>query len=197
MANGHDQIFDLPLQEPSADEPCQTIGGFEAFFHTHQQQLLSFLRRRTGSHEDAQDLVQESYLRMVRFGYTDPPRPEPVWRSLLYRTANSLVSNLGREQRSHHAAEHDAFDELELVSELPSPERQVEARQEFARMLEALHELPPRCRQVFLLHRLHGKSYSEIAVHCDISVKAVEKHISKALAAFRSRVGESPWDVSE
>jgi RNA polymerase sigma-70 factor (ECF subfamily) len=154
------------------------------------------LRRRSGSEQDAQDLLQETYIRMVRFGYGEPPRPVPVWRALLYRTATSLAANLGREQRQHHAGAHDSIDDVELVSEQSSPEQQVEQAQELEVMVAVLRALPPRCRQVFILHRLRGRSYAQIAQECEISIKAVEKHISRALSAFRGRVGLGRQDVS-
>lgn len=203
MGGGHVTAWGKTLPERSVDAAADADGAeapgtdFEAFFRGQQRPLLAFLRRRTGNDQDAQDLLQESYLRMVRFGYVDPPRPVPVWRSLLYRTAGSLASNLGRENRLQHVSDHESIDEVELASEQASPERQAQVGQDLARMLEVLRELPPRCRQVFILHRLHDRSYPEIAAHCDISVKAVEKHISKALAIFRGRVGDPAGQVSE
>lgn len=196
MAGSDDIALEIPQPAAADEDSCAPPTDFDAFFGSHRQQLLHFLRRRTGRDEDAQDLLQETWLRMRRYGYAEP-RPEPVWRSLLYRTAASLASNLGREHRLRHADAHQPVEQVELPSAEPSPERQVHARQEFERMLEVLRDLPPRCRQVFVLHRLHGRSYGEIARHCGISVKAVEKQIGKALAAFRSRVGDSPWEVSE
>jgi RNA polymerase sigma-70 factor (ECF subfamily) len=81
------------------------------------------------------------------------------------------------------------LDEVQLVSELPSPERAVSAGEELARMLDAIEELPPKCKQVFLLSRARGMTYPEIARHCGISVKMVEKQISRALAACLKKVG--------
>ena len=55
-------------------------------------------------------------------------------------------------------------------------------------MRAAILQLPLRCRQVYLLNRIDGMSYPQIASHCDISVKAVEKHIGKALTMLRLRL---------
>lgn len=196
MSIGHSTARPRPALSDEVSTPVETPTLFEDFFRDQQRTLLAFLRRRTGNDQDAQDLLQDSYLRMVRFGYGEPPRPVPVWRALLYRTAASLAANLGREQRQRHIGAHESIDDVELISDQPSPERQLEQAQELAAMVAALRDLPPRCRQVFILHRLRDRSYAEIALECEISVKAVEKHISRALAAFRARVGSGRQGVS-
>jgi len=62
----------------------------------------------------------------------------------------------------------------------------------------AVLRLPPRCREVYLLNRIEDMSYTEIARHCGISVKAVEKHIGKALSLLRVHLrgdngGHTDW----
>jgi RNA polymerase sigma-70 factor (ECF subfamily) len=56
-------------------------------------------------------------------------------------------------------------------------------------LLEVIENLPPKCKQVFLLSRAGGMTYPEIAQHCGISVKMVEKQISRAMAACLKKVG--------
>jgi len=74
---------------------------------------------------------------------------------------------------------------------LPSPEREVLATQTLDLLLETIEQLPPKCKQVFLLSRASDMTYPEIADHCGISVKSVEKHISRAIAACLEKVGSS------
>ena len=72
----------------------------------------------------------------------------------------------------------------------PSADREIAASQDLEILYEAIENLPPKCRQVFLLSRAQRMTYPQIAVHCGISVKMVEKHICHALAICMKKVGE-------
>ena len=74
-------------QQPLADEVVQ---DFETFFKTHRLALIAFLRRRTAGEADAEEIAQESYARLLGYGYGGS-RPSKVWRSLLYRIAANLA----------------------------------------------------------------------------------------------------------
>ncbi len=178
----------LPLEEVAVDAEVQT---FEDFFLEHRRALAAYLRRRTSSEEDVQEILQESYARILNYGYGGSRLPV-VWKSLLYRIATNLAYSRMRMDRSHNVATQQSVDEVELVSEAPSQERMVAAHQELALIRQAIQGLSPKCRRVFLLSRTHRKTYPEIAERCGISVKMVEKYISQALAALREALGGSP-----
>jgi RNA polymerase sigma-70 factor (ECF subfamily) len=72
--------------------------------------------------------------------------------------------------------------------ELPSLEQEAADQQKLAILRGVIDELPPRCRQVFALHNIHGMSYSEIAKDLGISESGVEKHIMKGLQHCRKRM---------
>ncbi len=164
---------------------------FEVFFLEHRLALAAYLRRRAAGEEDVNEILQESYTRILGYGY-DGSRPPVVWKSLLYRIATNLALSRGRMERSHNVTAQRSLDEVELVSEAPSQERLVAGQQELALIRQAIQRLSPKCRKVFLLSRTHRKTYPEIARHCGISVKMVEKYISQALAALREAVGGRP-----
>jgi RNA polymerase sigma factor (sigma-70 family) len=147
--------------------------------------LVSFLRKRLRVAEDASDVAQEAYIRMLQYeGSRDVQSPS----SLLFRVAINVANDLGRAEQVRHAADSCGLDHLEIDSGLASPEREVAAAQDLDRLHEAIEQLPPRCQQVFLLSRMHGMTYPQIAQHCGISVKMVEKHISQALARCQRHV---------
>ena len=74
------------------------------------------------------------------------------------------------------------------VTATKEAERQLAAEQELDRVHAIIEQLPPKCRRVFLLSRMHEMTYPQIAEHCGISVKMVEKHISHALAICTAKL---------
>lgn len=164
---------------------------FEVFFTEHRRALSSYLRRRMASEADVQEVVQESYARILSYGY-GCSRPAPVWKALLYRIATNLAYSHGRMDKARNRAGHMPLEDVDLVCEAPSQERTLLAQQELLIARRVILELSPKCRKVFLLSRTHHKTYPEIAELCDISVKMVEKYISQALAALRRELGGRP-----
>src|SRR3546814_19975329 len=78
----------------SADAPDEFAGEpqtFEAFFTEHRRALSSYLRRRMACEADVQEVLQESYARILSYGY-GCSRPPPVWKALLYRIPTNPAS---------------------------------------------------------------------------------------------------------
>lgn len=65
-----------------------------------------------------------------------------------------------------------------------------QGRQRLALLADAIHALPPRCRDVFVMHRIHGVAQAEVALHLGISLKTVEKHLRIGTALCRTALGE-------
>src|SRR3546814_10898353 len=87
----------------TADAPGESAGEpqtFEAFFTEHRRALSSYLRRRMASEADVQEVVQESYARILSYGY-GCSRPPTVWKELLYRIATNLAYSHGRKSEEH------------------------------------------------------------------------------------------------
>ncbi len=161
--------------------------SFESFVREQREALVGFLRRRVSSEEDAQDVAQESLARLIRYRDHAPE----AWGPLLYRIAINALNDRARMAQTHHVADHVSLDEnvYRMASADQAHDQQIATQQEFARVQKALLGLPTRCRDIYLLNRIEGMSYPEIAQHCGISVKAVEKQISKALALLRRSLG--------
>lgn len=161
--------------------------AFAEFVRRHEGELRRYLHSRVHDVEDAADLAQECFMRLLR--YADG-HGEPDLERLMFRIANNLLTDNWRAGRAHHAHEHVPLTSVDLVNEAPSQEREVAAQQRLERLKAVVRRLPPRCRAVFVFSRIEGLSHAEIADKFGISVKAVEKHITKALAACRAEVGD-------
>lgn len=156
---------------------------FERFLGEQRPMLIGYLRGRGISLDDAQDIAQESLYKLTR--YRD--LPVEALKPLLYRIALNALHDARRRQSGMYQTSLSDMDlqAQDIQDEMPRPEQWAENREELARVRAAIALLPGRCREIYLLNRIEGMSYSQISRHCGISVKAVEKHIGKALSSLR------------
>lgn len=162
----------------------------EQAFRRYHGRLVSFLRQRMRSEEDAADVAQETYARLMQ-SYERDLLPETA-ATLIFRIAVNVANDFSRRRKSHHATQHCSVELVPLASEEPSQERRLHARRQLERLYAAIESLPPRCQQVFLLNRVDHMTYAQIARHCGISTSMVEKHITRALATLREKMGDIP-----
>jgi RNA polymerase sigma-70 factor (ECF subfamily) len=151
----------------------------------YHDSLIQFLRQRLRVPEDALDVAQETYIRMMQYQYSRQIRSPS---SMLFRIAINVANDLGRAEIARGVPNQCSVDDLDIASDEPSAERQLTARQDLALLYTVIEELPPKCRQVFLLSRVRRMTYGQIARHCGISKKMVEKHVSHALAVCMKKV---------
>lgn len=154
---------------------------FGVFLREQRAALAGFLRRRLPTEEDAEDVAQESLIRMLRYGESQPPQ---AWKPLLYRVATNAACDHARTRASHHSTEHVSLDSEEIVSQALQPEQAAEREQALSILSATILQLSPRCRQVFLLHRMEGLTYGEIGARLGISDSMVQKYISRAIVVL-------------
>lgn len=193
MSDRHEPMLEAPLQETAADGGT-VAGGFDAFVREHYHALVNFLRKRLPTEEDAQDATQESMTRLLT--YRDASSPEG-WRPLLYRIATNVAHDQARRAHSRHFGAHVSYEEAvhaKASDELPHDE-QLTHQALMDRMWRIIGALPERTQEIYVLNRIDGMSYKQVARHCGISASAVEKHISRALLALRNGLGEIGADA--
>jgi RNA polymerase sigma-70 factor (ECF subfamily) len=179
----HDVLVRDPAFE-SAEAEYEPLSVQNTIRRYHDS-LIQFLRQRLRVPEDALDVAQEAYIRLLQYQDSRQIRSPS---SMLFRIAMNVANDLGRAELARGAPGHCSVDDLDIVSDEPSAERQLTARQDLALLYTAIEQLPPKCRQVFLLSRVQRMTYSQIAQHCGISQKMVEKHVSHALAVCLRQV---------
>lgn len=148
--------------------------------------LTRFFLRSVRNAADAEDMVQDVYLRIVRRGELESYEGLV---SYAFTTADSVAKDRNRRGVVRHFDRHVPIEPEGIASEDPGPERELLARDELRATSIALAQLPERTRSVFVLRRLDGASFAEIGVRLGISLSAAEKHMLKAtrhlLAAMR------------
>ena len=155
-----------------------TESAFKSFYLTHAESLRNFLYYKTGDLKQAEDLMQEAFLKLWQ--KRQEVQPEKA-KSFLFTVANNLFLDKVRHQKVVRNYELQPRSDRDKES----PEYHMEV-QEFKQQLEAvLAGLTEASRVVFLMNRLEDLSYKEIAARLGISQKAVEKRMSKALKELR------------
>jgi RNA polymerase sigma-70 factor (ECF subfamily) len=147
------------------------------WYRAHSARLLRFLARRTGSREEARDILHDVFCRVAgKRTHARIERPE----AYLTRTAVNLLKDRAKIASRRSAALHLPADENQLAG--PDPIALLETRDVIARLEAAMLKLKPKTREIFMAHRLDGLTYAEIGERTGLSVKGVEKQMAKAIA---------------
>lgn len=157
--------------------------AFDAVFRAYYARMVRVSEAMVGSRAPAEEIAQEVMLELWRRRQTlgvDTSLQAYLFRATRNRTLNYLRHEKVAQRGSLFAAP-------EMVAQPEGDRGLVEAEIDVA-LKNAIAQLPPRCREVFELSRLHGLKYSEIAETLDISVKTVEAQMGKALKIIRERL---------
>jgi len=162
-------------------EDSDLMGGpVDRLFRSQAPRLFRFLLRRTAQREDAADLLQETFLRLVRMAAVEtlPISPE----AYLQRIASNLLRDRARRRIIRSDDLHVPLDDQILPDCRPGPGTVLEMQDLVNQYEAALAKLRPKTREIFLLHRRDGLTYAQIAAEAGLSVSGVEKHMMKAIA---------------
>jgi RNA polymerase sigma factor (sigma-70 family) len=167
-----------------------TEGERESFLRRlserYRQPLTAYFQRRVRSRNEAEDLTQEVFLRLVRrLEVESIDNPE----AFVFRTAVNLLRDRSRRSKTQQSHLVELTHQQAAVEEL-SPERVFDSHQSLAVVISVLEELDERSRDAFILHRLEGVKHAEIAELFGVSVSSVEKYIMKALSLLAKRFAD-------
>jgi RNA polymerase sigma-70 factor (family 1) len=155
---------------------------FEAIYNTYAKDIRRFLFYKTQDVDKAEDILQEVFIKLwENCSKVDYHKV----KSYVYSIANNMFLNEKKHEKVvlNFNNNNGKFDTNE------SPEY-ILLEKEFMEKLEnTISALPEKQREVFLLNRIEKKKYKEIALHLDISVKAVEKRMHQALLVMRKEIG--------
>lgn len=186
--------FGSSLKPPSPESPRlrsnTRVSDVERVFREHNDSLVRFIAARLGSKQEASEVAQEAYVRLLSL---DNEEAVSFLRAFLFKTADNLATDRLRA-RSRRGFIVTAGSVEKAVFEL-SPERELEGEQAIERLRQAIDELPQKCREAFLLYRLEELSCADIAVRLELQERMVWRYIARALEYIRLRVKGEPEQV--
>jgi len=161
-------------------------GAFDRLFERWAAKLLRFVERMVHDTATAEELVQESFLRVYRA--RDRYEPSARFSTWLFHIATNLALNelrRPRRARPHASADADRFGQpLDLVDSRARTDDVVHARRESARVERALDALPERQRAALLLAAVDGLAYAEIAEALGTTTRSVKSLVHRARTAL-------------
>ncbi|MEJ0028349.1 MAG: sigma-70 family RNA polymerase sigma factor [Rhizomicrobium sp.] len=132
--------------------------------------------RRTHGNPDAEDLLHAAYLRLEAYR-AQQPVTQPI--GFLVRTAVNL--SIDEHRRASRNVEDGETHILTVVDDGPLADEVIAARERLRRVKQGLEKMPARRREIFLMHRIGGLTYRQIAVQVGLSQSMIEKEMAKAI----------------
>jgi RNA polymerase sigma factor (sigma-70 family) len=163
-------------------------------FREHNRVLVRYLTARLRSEQEAKEVAQEAYVRLLQL---QRPGAPSLLRAYLFKTATNIAIDRLRHRRVRVQAEEQAelFEGLTTTRhELDDPAKQFLMRERADQLLGYLMELPVKCRQVINLHRLEGIPQQEVAARLGFSERMVRRYVTYAMVYCHLRLDGMPPD---
>lgn len=168
----------------SSDMPMAMSGAKDWFVHEVlplEPMLMRFLAQNWRNKSDLDDIRQDVYAQVLEASEKAiPERAKPF----VFVTARNLLIKRFHHERIVAIDSVADLDSINVVADVPGPDRIAIARDSLRRLHTALDNLPPRCREAIVLRRIERLSRREIAARMGISEKTVAAHITAGAAAL-------------
>lgn len=164
-----------PLAEP---EPPDLTAWYREEILVHEAALRAYLRRAFPIVTDRDNLVQETFVRVLQ---AHQSRQVENVRGYLFATARYLALNLMRRRDIISMESVAEIEDLPIIQEGPGVADQVSLKFDLEILTEAIQSLPPRCREVLTLRKIDGLSQREIAGRMGISEHTVEAQVTTGM----------------
>ncbi len=159
--------------------------AFDQFFKSHSKLLRNYVYYKFGDLDQAEDIVQDAFIKLWN---NCAKVPLDKAKSYIYTIATNLgISNTRHQKVKFKYQDYVVQRNTDINNE--SPEFIALEKEYMEKLKNAIAALPERQREVFLLSRIDKKTYKEIAELSNVSVKAIEKLMHKALATLRKKIG--------
>ncbi len=179
-----------PNRAPSEDPADRTQGHTHALSHLfeeHNRTLQSFLVARLGNEQEAREVAQEAYVRLLQL---HQPGTVSFLRAYLFKTAANLAVDRIRQRANRDRLDRSG-PERDIVDRL-SPDRRLMAAEELAVLEQALRELPAAYRRAFILQRFEECSTADVARALGVQERMARNYISRAAIYCKLRLDGVP-----
>ena len=160
---------------------------FDAFFKEQVKSLTSYLYYRFGDREQARDVVQEAFTKLWQ---QCAQVPLGKAKSFIYTVASNLFTSVKRHDQVKLKYQEKAVKINTGKSDSESPEFVILEKEFMEKLTSVISGLPEKQRTAYLMNRVEKKTYKEIAEVMEVSVKAIEKLMHKALKKIREEIGD-------
>ncbi|WP_346854470.1 RNA polymerase sigma-70 factor [uncultured Draconibacterium sp.] len=161
--------------------PVLKKSEFVELFNEMYQPVKNYVYYKTGDMEVAEDVVQDTFVKI--WEKKDEIRPNTV-KALLYTIAGNLCKN----RFEHQQVVFEFANNYKHEFNNSSPEFELELKEFKAKLQGAIEKLNEKNRTVFLMNRIDGLTYKQIAENLELSVKAVEKRMKNALSELKETI---------
>jgi RNA polymerase sigma factor (sigma-70 family) len=182
-----DQQQSMPCDEVESHVESTAVAVAE-LFRQHNRVLVGYLRSRLGSLQEAKEIAQEAYVRLLQL---HEPGTPGLLRAYLFKTASNLAIDRLRHRRVRQRSEEQPqlFEELNTTrGESDDPAEQLLASEQADRLLGYLQELPIKCQQVINLHRVEGISQLDVSARLGMSERMVRRYVTYAMVYCHLRL---------
>lgn len=180
---------------PKGERGAERAQAVSALFREHNRTLVRFLQSRLQNEQEAREIAQEAYVRLLELGRTGAVG---FLRAYLFRIASNLAIDRIRSRNAHRRLDGLLLAPVEELVDEAAVEQRVFAADEMKVFWASLDELPEVERKAFVLSRLRGLTTAQIAAQLGKSDRMVRRYIVRALVYCRHRVtGLTPAQALE
>ena len=153
----------------------------------HQTSIIRYLMKRNCSKEDAEDILQETYIRITNSKNLEQNQERA--KAYVYKVAINLWRDRIRKNNTYEKYKKILLHDPEDVVILPTPDQEVQVNQDLNAIKTCLISINDRCRKVFLLRIFEGLTFLEISKILAISTKTVQRDYLFALRICKEKIG--------
>lgn len=175
----------MPDTSPAGNDPLARAQAVSALFREHNRTLVRFLEARLQNTQEAREIAQEAYVRLLELERTGAVG---FLRSYLFRIASNLAIDRLRSRSAHERIDSLLLDPVEELVDKAGVEQRVFAADEMKVFWKSLEELPGDYAKAFTLNRLQGMSTADIGRRIGKNERTVRRYLVHALIYCRHRV---------